>query len=99
MKILTIAKNGQAAENSIRFDGDTDVFAYLHRRYGGRAVQKLAGRVWLNDDGVSRMTFEGTENLKALPDADGLVFFVDSEDAFKSINDSLATPQAVVDAR
>lgn len=98
MKFLTIAKDGQAVEDSIRFHDDAAVFSYLYRRYGGQVNQKLAGRVWLNNDGVSRMTFEGDQNYKALPAASGLVFFVDSEDTFKAVNDTLPAPQHVAEA-
>lgn len=96
MRILTIVKDGVPVEDSQRFADDAAVVKFLHSKYGGSVVQKLSGHVWLNAQGVSRMTFEGTENSKALPGAVGLTFFLDSDNTFAAMNSSATSPQTVV---
>ena len=92
MRILTIVKAGVPIEDSQRFVDDAAVVKFLHSKYGGSVVQKLSGHVWLNAQGISRITFDGTENSKALPEAVGLTFFLDSDDTFAAMNNSAPQP-------
>lgn len=107
MKLLTICRledhgiPSNPIEATIRLADDAAVDAYLRERFATADSKhcRMRGDVFYNGTGASRIMFSWQERTvrKALPKADGLVFFVQSEQDFKVANESCVPPQPVVE--
>lgn len=96
-KIITIAIDGRPIEPLIRVTDDKAADAYLRTRFGdSNSFPKMKGTVWFNGSGAARILFNPEEESsvkKALPKLEkGMVIWVDSEETFAAMQESVNCP-------